>query len=762
MSLRTFALLVTLASTSLVSAEPYPITGVKVEKGSLPIRRNVDELASEKGPQWDLYIQSLSSMYQMNPDDALSFFQIAGIHGWPYIEWNGTGKGIADSNWPGYCPHGEPIFLPWHRAYVLLFEQSLVERAKEIASKYPDKDRNKYVEAANSLRAPYWDWAISNKVPDASLPKKVEVNTANGSREMTNPLASYDYPEAAASGRYGDLGEAEGAGSARGQIQRCPGGSYPESANRELSLQNNNRRRQDYGDMVYDAFTTSQTFPQFASTGSQGLSIEQIHNFIHIEATCGSDLLNSRVSGFDPLFWLHHSNMDRLWAYWQAIHPKDVIFTQPYQGGTRFTTPQGSTIGPDSPLAPFFGSGGKPHTSQTVLSIQQFGYSYEGLEYGSKSEDQIRKSANRIIKKLYGKGKASSDDDDPADNEVPDGKPPKKDGTNPTKDKPSDKDSSDNEIPTTRPPKNGTEPTGDDPSDNEIPDGQPPKKGRPDNKQPPSKNRPPFGNGPFRNGTRPDLGRPPKTGSQPGNGTRPGKDDGEPARPSDVDPTNRKYAQVKINVEEVERPCYVSIFIANVYAGSMVVMPQPSTGIVNGAIFLNTAIQQFGSGGNGSSNSFESSIGCEITKMDGTVIELKSVPSLKIEIDQITLTPPKAADELFVPTERKAEPVSSFTPPPPGSPGSAGGPDLPPVVRSPGGRYDQGSRGGQSGGQQGGQDGGQDGQPEYGDGGKGGDQGDKKDGKTKPKSKPGTVTAAASGKTSPLPVLLLVSVLFLV
>ncbi|RCI16540.1 hypothetical protein L249_1799 [Ophiocordyceps polyrhachis-furcata BCC 54312] len=695
MSLRKAALLVTVASTSLVSADPYPITGVKVEKGSsLPIRRNVDELASEKGPQWDLYIQSLSSMYEMNPDDALSFFQIAGIHGWPYVEWNGTGKGIENSGWPGYCPHGEPIFLPWHRAYVLLFEQSLVETAKQIASQYPEKERNTYVEAANSLRSPYWDWATSNKVPDASLPAKLQVKTAKGQKEVTNPLASYKYPEAAVQGRYGDLGSAEDSPSARGQIQRCPSPrSYPQSANEEMDLQNNNRRRQDYGDMVYDAFTTSQTFARFASTGSQGISLEQIHNFIHIEATCASDFLNSRVSGFDPLFMLHHSNIDRLWAYWQAIHPKEAIFSESYRGGPRFTTPQGSTIGPDSPLAPFFGPGGKPHTSKTVLSIQQFGYSYEGLEYGAKSDKEIEKSAMRMISKLYGKGKAIPDDD-PSDNEVPD------------KDEPSDK--------------------------NEIPDGRPPKKERPDKNTPPSKNKPPFGNGPFSNGTRPDLGRPPKTGPQPGNGTT------QPDKEVEADLTNRRYAQVKINVEEVEKPCFVSIFVANVYAGSMVVMPQPSTGIVNGAIFLNTAIEQLGN--NGSSSSFENSIGCEITKTDGTVIELKSVPSLKIEIDQVILTPPKAEDELSVPTERKAEQISSFSPPPPGSAGSAGGPPLPPVERDPpGGQDDQG------------------GQPEYGDGGKEGGKGGKGDGKTKPK----TVTSSAVAKVSPLPVLLLASVLFL-
>jgi hypothetical protein len=28
----------------------------------------------------------------------------------------------------------------------------------------------------------------------------------------------------------------------------------------------------------------------------------------------------------DPVFWLHHCNIDRLWAEWQAMHPDDEAY----------------------------------------------------------------------------------------------------------------------------------------------------------------------------------------------------------------------------------------------------------------------------------------------------------------------------------------------------------------------------------------------------------------------------------------------------
>lgn len=60
-------------------------------------------------------------------DNVRSFFQIGGIHGLPYIPWDGvTGNKPFNPNaqWGGYCTHGSVLFPTWHRPYVMLYEVS--------------------------------------------------------------------------------------------------------------------------------------------------------------------------------------------------------------------------------------------------------------------------------------------------------------------------------------------------------------------------------------------------------------------------------------------------------------------------------------------------------------------------------------------------------------------------------------------------------------------------------------------------------------
>ena len=45
-----------------------------------------------------------------------------------------------------------------------------------------------------------------------------------------------------------------------------------------------------------------------------------VHNKVH--RAVGGDM-KTAASPSDPLFWLHHANINRIWAAWQTAHPGD-------------------------------------------------------------------------------------------------------------------------------------------------------------------------------------------------------------------------------------------------------------------------------------------------------------------------------------------------------------------------------------------------------------------------------------------------------
>ncbi|KAI8284094.1 Tyrosinase [Colletotrichum sp. SAR11_240] len=207
-------------------------SGINVQTGEVPARRDINSLYDEGGPQWDLYVEALTAMQDANETDPVSFFQIAGIHGQPYMAWSGGGPQTgADA---GYCPHNQMLFGTWHRAYLSLYEQVLVQHAKRLAAAYPATSRRQYVEAAEDLRLAYWDWGANSNVPPVTALPTVVINRSdNGTlRQITvrNPFFRYTYP---ASALQGDFGKFDG----KNYTKRCvdDGQSFPESANDILS-----------------------------------------------------------------------------------------------------------------------------------------------------------------------------------------------------------------------------------------------------------------------------------------------------------------------------------------------------------------------------------------------------------------------------------------------------------------------------------------------------------------------------------------------
>ncbi|KAK0672032.1 hypothetical protein QBC41DRAFT_38689 [Cercophora samala] len=395
-----------LSSTALASATPIPVigarTGIDKVTGKPPARLNINGLWAKGGAQWNLYLLALSELQALNETGESSYFALAGIHGFPHSAWNGVDHVDGAPTNVGFCPHGELLFQTWHRPYVALFEQILVARAVEIASRYPPDMLPEYMAAAESLRQPYWDWAMNPTLPPAATRINMTVRAPEGLRVIPNPLYTY---------RFQRLDVQKGFGGQLTQYPqtiRCPGsGGVLNNATESNTLLLLSAR--DLTGSVYDVFTRINTFDEMRSS-----SFENPHNLVHIRAACDGTMSDINWSAFDPLFMLHHCNVDRLVAMWQAIYYNNSMFTGSTTSNGQFGTPQQTVITADSPLKPFFrapsatndnSTAGGPlefHTSNTVANISVFGYTYPELPDWSLPAEIRAEQVRAKVNALYG------------------------------------------------------------------------------------------------------------------------------------------------------------------------------------------------------------------------------------------------------------------------------------------------------------------------------------------------------------------------
>ncbi|KAI1800384.1 Di-copper centre-containing protein [Daldinia bambusicola] len=473
-----------MASTS----DYYPIVGI--QDGLNPdkheplrevhLRMEVDDwFTSDESihvNQRALFFPAIWRFSQMSPHEKLSWFQIAGIHGMPYVSWDEpkTKPGVENL---GYCTHNSILFATWHRPYVLLFEQVIFEFMKEEINWYPEEERLDLEEAARAWRLPYWDWALKKpidgwvnrwdyNVPLAILNETVEIKQpgSKGLVPFKNALYQFTMPGNITMGhpslKKGDQDLRISVVPGKGKtypFDQCQATSrHPEGkgVNRDwiLGKQNNQgivkkmrdyRYKEDGNKKEYErlgnttaslrgAFyrvLTITKFEDFATERAPGHgakpatkefafdSSENIHDLMHL--TCGGDdtepdsqnmslkghMSKVPVAAFDPIFWIHHCNVDRMVAIWQILHD-DTWFDgkdpRDEDEGNYYIKP-GHPDKPDDPLRPFHKEGGGYWTSSDVREVTALGYTYPGLEkwhYTTKGKYDKQKHLNALCQKL--------------------------------------------------------------------------------------------------------------------------------------------------------------------------------------------------------------------------------------------------------------------------------------------------------------------------------------------------------------------------
>ena len=178
-------------------------------------------------------------------------------------------------------------FLPWHRWYIWKYETAL-----QIVSNDP------------CLTLPYWEWELDSGNESASDPLQATTfGSTNGIIKGGNPQNRYIVTEGIADcyDSSGIWSTTVGTGSC---LQRSFGQGYTFTS--QVGLIN---RIVDPANSVYSGFFLD----------LEGTPHAVPHNWV------GRHMANARVSPDDPLFFLHHCNVDRVWALWQDYRNHDQI-----------------------------------------------------------------------------------------------------------------------------------------------------------------------------------------------------------------------------------------------------------------------------------------------------------------------------------------------------------------------------------------------------------------------------------------------------
>ncbi|KAL1654490.1 hypothetical protein SLS61_003094 [Didymella pomorum] len=365
-------------------------------------RLEIRQLA-QNADQWNLYLLGMERFQAKDKNDRLSYYQVVGVHGRPFVTWNNFPTPLV--NQAGFCPHSMTLFGSWHRPYLAIFEQALYQSIQEVINTFPESQRSRWQQAASTLRMPYWDWAQdggSATVPTQIRDQTVTVTKPSGRTTIPNPLYSYSWGSSLPSEMGG------GPWNSWPNTLRRPVANPTRSNNNEMNARFN-AMRTSLRDRVFALFSSKQAWGA-ASTSQIGVrtdlsgsgvdSFESVHDAVHNTAggETGGHMYYLDISSFDPIFWLHHTNIDRLLAMYQLIVPDTYVANGNINHGMAQWS-QGEPKNSYTPLKPFTKNNrGDYFTSQDVRETRVLGYHYP--ETSERTYSQVA----RAVSQIYGAG----------------------------------------------------------------------------------------------------------------------------------------------------------------------------------------------------------------------------------------------------------------------------------------------------------------------------------------------------------------------
>jgi tyrosinase len=210
--------------------------------------------------------------------------------------------------------HRSPTFLPWHRAYLRLFEREL----QRIKPEYKD------------VTIPYWDWTSERSKEAVWNGELMGGNGRESDWRVMDGKFAYDKgkwnlylaPEVDEAYTKKDLRRRHGYYRGRNRVLRNL--QLPQVKDVEGAL---NENPYDGSPWITTDSVPVQPQPSFRNRLEGFYGPGQIHNIVHpwvggMDFISDDNIVNigamsSGGSPNDPVFWLHHANIDRLWADWQ-------------------------------------------------------------------------------------------------------------------------------------------------------------------------------------------------------------------------------------------------------------------------------------------------------------------------------------------------------------------------------------------------------------------------------------------------------------
>lgn len=241
------------------------------------------------------YKRAIRAMLALPPSDPRNWYRQALVH-------------LLD------CPHANWWFLPWHRGYLLHFEETCRQLSGD-----PD------------FALPFWDWTSAPRVPDALFDDVLTPTHAlyEESFETFRPkfkpaiddlwngltVAQRDQLTLRGYASPGDVwAKLEGYFSVRDEARKptrdkpdLPDWAKVEVGAERVTAALAPKRFEDFGSTPTD---------NHHQRGTQDTLESGPHNNIHNALGGGPGLMSELLAPVDPIFWLHHANVDRLWDLW--------------------------------------------------------------------------------------------------------------------------------------------------------------------------------------------------------------------------------------------------------------------------------------------------------------------------------------------------------------------------------------------------------------------------------------------------------------